>query len=111
MLKLVDTDTGKEYEVGPQEATHKGGGLYLTDGGCYAFSGDVIIKNLMRHTLTEIRKRHTFGGIVFEEAGEKRIVQDRDFYVDLNGRLAIGVGEGCIDHVILRPVEVVTEEG
>ena len=110
MLKLVDTETGKEYGVGPQEATHKGGGLYLTDGGCYVFSGDVIVKNLRRHTLTEIRKRHTFGGVVFEETGEKR-GPNEEWALDGSGRVFFYYDGDWGKHLILRPVSIVTEEG
>ena len=56
-------------------------------------------------------KRHTFGGVVFEETGEVRLVLPKDFYLR-DGCLRHRPnwqGEGTVPYTILRPVSLEQE--
>ena len=110
---IIDKETGREFEVLGHE--HLQDGRY--GGATHFFSADTneilaapagVLGHVLRLRL--VPKRHTFGGVVFEETNEKRKPNDGEFFLGgvehgLGVRTQHGSGERHEGtYIILRPV-------
>lgn len=94
ILRGADTSTDVEYVV------NSSGDIVRVD----QISGN-FIKSYTTTKLRLVRKQHEFGGVVFEETGERREVVLGEWF--WNGYYPFAATPAClgnIKHIILRPV-------
>ncbi len=96
---IIDKETGQEFEITSVQATH----FYNRSGELELLPEHNVHPNYMHLRL--IRKLHTFGGVVFEETGERRPVYIEDWFLDGHGYPVYArKNDNSADYYILRHV-------
>ena len=108
---FTDDETGLKYEVlnrgRTEDVTH-----FLETGGSISPIAPHYLANIDLVKLRLIRPRHTFGGVVYEEAGEKRKALAGEWILEVqNGETSptpafVVCAETYSEYPILRPVAI-----
>jgi len=110
---IIQKSTGLEFEMlelasgdPPLTSTH-----FINQDGAIRLGGNSI--NVPATWLRLLSKRHTFGGVVYEETGEERWVQQGEYYMGTPERVYYWEQkeETLRDFTILKPIGTISEDG